>query len=341
MDDSSNIINKQYINIGTQNVKGFNNIEKRNYFFTLYNEELNLDIIGLTETKTKKNEDKFIGKPNKLDNKEYLNDYQTWWSGSDKHFMGAGVGLAIKKNLAQHVYNIEKLEGRAIKAELQFKGHIKFKIINTYIHASENDATSRSNLIQKIKAWIKKGQQQNDYIIIIGDMNADPDKYEEKFVLQQKKIKPKYEIIQMLNNINLLDLHKITSVNSTPEKTWKQYKSNSSDQNKLIASRLDQIWITNNLLYRAIKCEVINDELSNTDHSLLIGTIEVTNLLDKHNIATERKIKFKRKIFDYKNMQEQDWTNFQQYMDKYIQDRKVRQRYFNKLPRDTKWIDNL
>ena len=74
-------------------------------------------------------------------------------------------------------------------------------------------------------------------------------------------------------------------------------KSNSSDQDKLIASRLDQIWITNNLLYRAIKCEVVNDELSNTDHSLLIGTIEVTNLLDKHNIATERKIKFKRKIF--------------------------------------------
>ena len=93
-------------------------------------------------------------------------------------------------------------------------------------------------------------------------MNADPDKYEEKFLLQQKKIKPKYEIIQMLNNINLLDLHKITSVNSTPEKTWKQYKSNSSDQDKLIASRFDQIWITNNLLYRAIKCEVINNELS-------------------------------------------------------------------------------
>jgi len=137
-------------------------------------------------------------------------------------------------------------------------------------------------------------------------MNADPDKYKEKFLLQQKKIKPKYEIIQMLNNINLLDLHKIMSVNSTPEKTWKQYKSNSSDQDKLIASRLDQIWITNNLLYRAIKCEVVNDELSNTDHSLLIGTIEVTNLLNKHNIIIDKKIKFKRKIFDYKNMQEQD-----------------------------------
>ena len=167
-------------------------------------------------------------------------------------------------------------------------------------------------------------------------MNTDLDKYEEKFLLQQKKIKPKYEIIQMLNNINLLNLHKIMLVNSTPEKIWKQYKSNNSDQNKLIASRLDQIWITNNLLYRTIKCKIVNDELSNTDHSLLIGTIEVTNLLDKHNIATERKIKFKRKIFDYKNMQGQDWTNFQQYMNKYIQDKKVRQRYFNKLPRDTK-----
>src|SRR5215471_5897106 len=94
--------NKQFINIGTQNIKGFNSEEKWNYFFTFYKNELNLDIIGLTETKLKKSKDKFIGLSNQIDNKAYFKDYQTWWSGAETHFMDAGVGLAIKKNIAQH-----------------------------------------------------------------------------------------------------------------------------------------------------------------------------------------------------------------------------------------------
>ena len=208
----------QYINIGTQNVKGFNKIEKRNYFFTIYNNDFNLDIIGLTETKLKKTEDKFMSLPNKLDDKIYFERYQTWWSGSNDHFMGAGVGLAISKVLAKHVINIEKIEGRAIKADLQFKRKTKLSIIVVYIHASEEDAEARTILVKKIQLWIDKEIRQNSHVIIMGDFNADPDIFEEKFKFQQRKIKAKYHIIQMLKNKNLLDLHKVVSISNIPAK---------------------------------------------------------------------------------------------------------------------------
>src|SRR5689334_5218033 len=120
---------EQYINIGTHNVKGFNQINKRNCFFTFYENEINLDIIGLTETKLKQSDDKYMSKPNKIDDKVYLKNYQTWWTGSNIHFMSSGVGIAIKKEIARHVIKIEKIEGRAIKICLQFKGKINLMII--------------------------------------------------------------------------------------------------------------------------------------------------------------------------------------------------------------------
>ena len=50
--------NKNILHIGTHNVKGFNNISKQLSFFTQYEIDYELDIIGLTETKTKRSEEK-------------------------------------------------------------------------------------------------------------------------------------------------------------------------------------------------------------------------------------------------------------------------------------------
>ena len=56
---------KNILHIGTHNIKGFNSIGKQIHFFTQYDIDYNLDIIGLTETKTKKNEDKIWSKTQK------------------------------------------------------------------------------------------------------------------------------------------------------------------------------------------------------------------------------------------------------------------------------------
>src|SRR5919206_274784 len=54
--------NEQLLKIGTLNVKGFNALGKQLISFSIFRMEHHLDIIGLTETKTKKNENKILTK---------------------------------------------------------------------------------------------------------------------------------------------------------------------------------------------------------------------------------------------------------------------------------------
>jgi exonuclease III len=56
------IYNEQLLKIGTLNVKGFNALGKQLISFSIFRMEYQLDIIGLTETKTKKNENKILSK---------------------------------------------------------------------------------------------------------------------------------------------------------------------------------------------------------------------------------------------------------------------------------------
>lgn len=132
---------KNILHIGTHNIKGFNSIGKQIQFFSQYDIDYNLDIIGLTETKIKKAEEKIWSKKQKkfkksknqkngnqdIDNnitRDFNDIYTTWWSGKEDNYYGAGVGLAIKKSIAQRVYAINKIEGRAIMADLHFKNKI-------------------------------------------------------------------------------------------------------------------------------------------------------------------------------------------------------------------------
>src|ERR1043165_7211847 len=67
------------LKIGTLNVKGFNALSKQLISFSIFRMEHQLDIIGLTETKTKKNENKILSKTKntkKIDKKIKKNIYK-------------------------------------------------------------------------------------------------------------------------------------------------------------------------------------------------------------------------------------------------------------------------
>jgi exonuclease III len=77
--------------------------------------------------------------------------YRTWWSEKNEHYQGAGVGLAIKQELAKRVYKIEYIDGRALLADLQLKKNIKIRIIVVYMPADPKYANERSTLINQIE----------------------------------------------------------------------------------------------------------------------------------------------------------------------------------------------
>jgi len=66
--------NNNILKIGTHNVRGFNSIGKQLSNFISYESDYELDIIGLTETKTKKIEEKIWSKiQKKIKNKKSKN----------------------------------------------------------------------------------------------------------------------------------------------------------------------------------------------------------------------------------------------------------------------------
>ena len=92
--------------------------------------DLDLDIVGITETKLSERQSKFT-----LNN---IKSYRSWWTGyPDDKCKTGGVGIAVKNGLDQHVANVIRKQGRLISIDLNFKGTTKTRIINIYINCNE------------------------------------------------------------------------------------------------------------------------------------------------------------------------------------------------------------
>jgi exonuclease III len=69
------------------------------------------------------------------------------------------VGLAIKKSIAQRVYAINKIEGRAIMADLHFKNKTNVRIIVIYMPANSDDKE------EKKKEYLLTKRSQNGSLV--------------------------------------------------------------------------------------------------------------------------------------------------------------------------------
>ena len=271
------------LHIGTHNIKGFNSVGKQLQFFSHYDIDYKLDIIGLTETKTKKSEEKIWSKKSKKlskskkqkkkkekeDRETYsnitrdFNDiYTTWWTGKEEKYYGAGVGLAIKKSIAQRVYAINKLDGRAIMADLHFKNKINVRIIVIYMPANEEDKNERTKINKTISNWIVQGQYDKKHLIVMGDLNANIDNLHNNSLLSGSNNKDKYSILRTLINAGLLEFQSASKAN--PSHTWSMNRNNN-----IITSRIDYIWLSNDLFQLIKSIHVDFDKSFDTDHGLV------------------------------------------------------------------------
>src|SRR5437764_323906 len=77
-------------------------------------------------------------------------EYDAFFDNSSDHPNGSGIGLIISKQFSKHIHKIESFKGRLISADMFFKGHIKMRIIQIYIHANTTQREEIEELYTKI-----------------------------------------------------------------------------------------------------------------------------------------------------------------------------------------------
>ena len=144
---SHNFVNDpHYLKIASHNVRSFNDSFKQKFLTNLYLLN-NLDIIGLQETNFNTNKDasllRFTLPPSFIPFLEHNQSRQQ---------VGFGVGLLIKKHLANHIYKHAGNLGRYIYVDLQFPARFKIRIINVYL--SSSNTPLRTQTIKEVSKII-------------------------------------------------------------------------------------------------------------------------------------------------------------------------------------------
>ena len=361
--------NKNIINIGTLNNRGLNSLSKQLSTFSLFEIDYKLDIIGLTETKIKKSEEKIWSKAKKhvkitkkqknislshnnlvdstgsshtsmtaAPSREFNNVYTTWWSGKEDNYYGAGVGLAIKKPLASRVYAVQRLNGRALMADLHLKGGINIRIIVIYSPANAEDKQERAILNGKIKDWIDKGLHSRKKLIVMGDLNVNTINglAPVTHAYNLPNLSAKKSIIDILINAGLKDIQQAS--NAAPRPTWTITRNNVK-----IQTRIDYIWLSLDLFQEIKGFDIIENEQFLTDHCLITAHIAGHNLLFDSARASEKRSSFKRSVFDIENMTTGDWENYRSYITSRVVNSSSFQRLFDIEInyRRSCWIDSV
>ena len=310
-----------YIKIGAHNVQGFGlEYKQRDFVNSCKNEEL--DIVGLSETKLNIKNSKIC-----LNN---INSYKSWWASTNDHSKGNGVGIMMKRELAKHAAKIIKIKGRLISIDLHFKGKIRFRIINCYIEANEQDKESRNETINKLKNLITEGKSLGSHILVMGDFNADPEEFEKiRNTNAKAKIHGKYRILIELEKLRLHDIIKETlQIGKNIEHTWK---------NNNVTRRLDHFWCSKNLLDQIVTSLTIDDVAINSDHKMIQLIMTSSKFIANRNNAIDKRLNNDRKIYEYKKMDVDKWNEFKEKTDNLLKGRRINSQFIRNNTLDRSW----
>ncbi|CAB4375246.1 unnamed protein product [Rhizophagus irregularis] len=250
------------------------------------------DILGLCETKLKSEAAKFrfIGLDNHIS-----------YSACNENSSKEGVTLLIKKSLAYHVTNIERIEGVAIKVDLVFKNKVKnFRCILIYRPIEKLENVVKVQEIQdKLTKWNDCDYDKWD-LVVMGDLNEHY-KVEEFLDKGLNSVKgKKCKIINWLLKNNFIDSeYIINSFNVDSNFTWKSGNN---------CSRIDYIWIRDSMDFLLedfkafefedfvesdhrlieIKLKDINEEIKEREE-VTLDVSEVSTILDRNKVQEKWK----------------------------------------------------
>ena len=244
------------------------------------------------------------------------------------------MGLAIKKELASRVYAINKLDGRALMADLHLKNKINVRIIIIYMPANQEDKIERCKINKTILDWINKGQYDKKHIIIMGDLNVNIDNYTTNTNTSNIKSDNKFYILKILLDAGLLEVQ--SASHNTPTYTWLTKRNDTT-----VKSRIDYIWLSSSLFQQIKKVHVTFDDNFDTDHGLLHTALDCTNLIISQSNSQSKRSTFTRSVFAYDKMTKEDWENYQLFISNKIKEDKIIENFIQQPNRSGSWINNL
>ncbi|CAB4491897.1 unnamed protein product [Rhizophagus irregularis] len=306
------------IKIASLNIKGITDVKKQ--FLIDILGEYNITILGLSETN-------ISNKMAKHSFNFYRNNYVTYFANEETNYRGNGVGLIIKKNYARHIVNYNSFKGRIIYVDFIFSGNKKMRIINYYGKSGrvtlDNFNQEVKIYFDKIKELVRESKAQNAEIILLGDFNLHYEKYlDDKN--NNRKMKKEYKLFEWIEDEqNFYDPFYIMFDNLSQHSLNTFYPFN-TNQNP---SRIDYIWVTENLFSETQECKIVNTTTINTDHRMLVYSIWSEDLIG--NIANIKRKEGFKEVYKYDKMDGEQWELFQNDLNKYISNSEILKFNFN------------
>jgi hypothetical protein len=265
--------------ICTTNIRGLNTPGKNTQATELFN-DLNIDILILTETKLNNNNAKFCF--------THSNHTHIHTTNTTKQY-GTGLSVIIHHNLTKHIQKITRIEGCLIHISFAFKGNINIHLIACYFPAAinQNDNATKRKMLRYINTCISK----HDYILISGDFN-------EHFFKP-----PKNGILDLLSFKGLAESFDLIHPAKT-DHTWSRNNSN---------RRLDMNWNTPHFATHTLNAAISDNDWFETDHKLAISDYNTSSLISQTPLHILKKHRPKRTIYITQHLSPDTWEAYNQH----------------------------
>src|SRR5688572_4973478 len=295
--------NNRPLRILTQNVRGLNDPTKQQQIIDFI-ELNNIDFFGLSETKISNTAAKFAFK-------KYNNNFTSFFNNDTSSTSGSGVGIIVSNEYAKYIHKVHAYKGRIIYIDLFMKGRIKIRIFQIYLPATSTGMRDyTTDLYKYIIDNTKDALRINTRVIIMGDFNINFEKYD-KYLKRNGYTHWQNKLFQHLQRLNMVDsiplFHDVTP--TTPFNTFTPNHPNQSP------SRIDFIWISQNLIDESINSNIIDPELYKSDHLALYLSLYTTNLFKRKSIASLKQHNMRKRVFHYDDMNEERWLKYTTFAD--------------------------
>ncbi len=292
----STSINQFPLKFATFNVNGLNSSDSIKQQLLLDTMELqNIQICGVSETNLNEQSSKLIYKKDPK--------YQAFFTGNQKKNHGSGTGIIMTKDLAKYVQRYQGFEGRVMHVDMYMRGNVKLRVIQVYSYAQHTSATKQNaiRLNNYVKLIIEEAHQKQFYFVVMGDFNLNYSSY--KTLRQTNALVTNWKY-QLLNHVYDKCVEVTELLSDKILDTHFPY-----DIHKR-SSKLDYIWISNNLAPLIIDYEIAPPTLFKSDHYSVEFRMWASELFCKKQHAKLKQQRIYKTRYLYNDMTDDDWAKY-------------------------------